>query len=61
MRTNVLQVYHNKLGMQSDRVERVWGIAQAIGLQLGGKALEKQAGEVAMLAKADLPDTKHAN
>jgi len=47
-------VYHNKLGMQSDRVERVWGIAQAIGLQLGGKALEKQAGEVAMLAKADL-------
>ena len=47
-------VYHNKLGMQSDRVERVWGIAQAIGMQLGGNTLASQAGEVAMLAKADL-------
>ncbi|TFH10235.1 MAG: glycine--tRNA ligase subunit beta, partial [Nitrosomonadales bacterium] len=47
-------VYHNKLGMQSDRVERVWGIAQAIGLQLGDNTLAAQAGEVAMLAKADL-------
>jgi glycyl-tRNA synthetase beta chain len=47
-------VYHNKLGMQSDRVERVWGIAQAIGLRLGDNTLASQAGEVAMLAKADL-------
>ncbi|MEE8221938.1 MAG: glycine--tRNA ligase subunit beta, partial [Nitrosomonadaceae bacterium] len=47
-------VYHNKLGMQSDRVDRVRAIAQEIGLQLGGKALAKQAGEVAKLAKADL-------
>ncbi|MCH6584235.1 MAG: glycine--tRNA ligase subunit beta [Proteobacteria bacterium] len=47
-------VYHNKLGMQSDRVDRVRAIAQEIGLQLGGKALAKQADEVAKLAKADL-------
>ena len=47
-------VYHNKLGMQSDRVDRVSAIAQEIGLQLGGNALAKKAGEVAMLAKADL-------
>ena len=47
-------VYHNKLGMQSDRVERVWGITQAIGLKLGDNTLATQAGEVAMLAKADL-------
>ncbi len=47
-------VYHNKLGMQSDRVKRLRAIAQEIGLQLGGKALEKQADEVAKLAKADL-------
>ncbi|MEE8618117.1 MAG: glycine--tRNA ligase subunit beta [Nitrosomonadaceae bacterium] len=47
-------VYHNKLGMQSDRVDRVRAIAQEIGLQLGGKALAKQADEVAILAKADL-------
>jgi glycyl-tRNA synthetase beta chain len=47
-------VYHNKLGTQGDRVERVWAIAQAIGLKLGGGALAAQAGEAAMLAKADL-------
>lgn len=47
-------VYHNKLGMQSDRVERVWEVTQAIGLKLGGNTLAAQAGEVAMLAKADL-------
>jgi len=47
-------VYHNKLGTQGDRVERVWAIAQAIGLQLGGDTLAAQAGEAAMLAKADL-------
>jgi glycyl-tRNA synthetase beta chain len=47
-------VYHNKLGTQGDRVERVWAIAQAIGLELGGNTLAAQAGEAAMLAKADL-------
>lgn len=47
-------VYHGKLGMLSDRVERVSKIAQAIGLQLGDKKLAAQAGEVAMLAKTDL-------
>ncbi len=47
-------VYHNKLGMQGERAERVCAIAQAIGLQLGGDALAAQAGEAAMLAKADL-------
>ncbi len=26
-------VYHNKLGTQADRVERIWAIAQAIGLR----------------------------
>ncbi|HEX5364386.1 MAG TPA: glycine--tRNA ligase subunit beta, partial [Gallionella sp.] len=48
-------VYHNKLGTQGERVERVWAIAQAIALQLGGDAmLAAQAGEAAMVAKADL-------
>ena len=47
-------VYHSKLGMLSDRVERISKIAQAIGLQLGGKKLSAQAGEIAMLAKTDL-------
>lgn len=47
-------VYHNKLGTQADRVERIWAIAQAIGLQLGGNELAAEAGEAAMLSKADL-------
>ncbi|MDO8413773.1 MAG: glycine--tRNA ligase subunit beta, partial [Gallionellaceae bacterium] len=47
-------VYHNKLGTQGERSGRVQAIAQAIGLQLGGAALAAQAGEAAMLAKADL-------
>lgn len=47
-------VYHNKLGTQADRVERIWAIAQAIGLQLGGSELAAEAGEAAMLSKADL-------
>ena len=47
-------VYHNKLGTLGIRVERIWSIAQAIGLQLGGDKLAAQAGEAAMLAKADL-------
>ncbi len=47
-------VYHNKLGSQGERVERVQAIARAIGLQLGGEALSMQADQAALLAKADL-------
>ncbi|MBA2658993.1 MAG: glycine--tRNA ligase subunit beta [Nitrosospira sp.] len=47
-------VYHNKLGTQAERVERIWAIAQQIGLRLGGNELAAQAGEAAMLSKADL-------
>ncbi|MDO8291738.1 MAG: glycine--tRNA ligase subunit beta [Gallionella sp.] len=47
-------VYHNKLGTQGERVERVQAIARAIGQQLGGDALAAQADQAALLAKADL-------
>ncbi len=47
-------VYHNKLGTQAERVQRIWAIAKQIGLQLGGNELAAQAGEAAMLCKADL-------
>ncbi|MGH6626420.1 MAG: glycine--tRNA ligase subunit beta [Burkholderiaceae bacterium] len=47
-------VYHNKLGTQGERVERVRKIAKAIGQQLGGELLAKNADQAAMLAKADL-------
>jgi glycyl-tRNA synthetase beta chain len=47
-------VYHNKLGSQGDRVERVQAIARVIGKQLGGDALAAQADQAALLAKADL-------
>ncbi len=47
-------VYHNKLGTQGERVQRVCTIAKAIGLQLGGEALALQAEQAALLAKADL-------
>jgi glycyl-tRNA synthetase beta chain len=47
-------VYHNKLGTQAERAERIWAIAQAIGLQLEGTELAAKAGEAAMLSKADL-------
>jgi glycyl-tRNA synthetase beta chain len=47
-------VYHNKLGTQGERVERVQAIARAIGMQLGGEALARQADQAALLAKADL-------
>ena len=47
-------VYHNKLGSQGDRLQRVRKIAHAIGQQLGGPALAAQADIAAMLAKADL-------
>jgi glycyl-tRNA synthetase beta chain len=47
-------VYHNKLGTQGERVERVRAIARVIGAQLGGDALSAMADRAAMLAKADL-------
>ncbi|GBG01958.1 glycine--tRNA ligase beta subunit [Azospira sp. I13] len=51
-------VYHNKLGTQGERVQRVCAIAKAIGEKLGqplgGDALALQAEQAALLAKADL-------
>jgi glycyl-tRNA synthetase beta chain len=47
-------VYHNKLGTQGERVQRVAAIARAIGQQLAGDALALQAEQAAVLAKADL-------
>ena len=47
-------VYHNKLGTQGERVQRVRAIAKAIGQQLGGEVLAQQADQAAMLAKTDL-------
>ena len=47
-------VYHNKLGSQGERVERVRAIAREIGQQLGGDLLAKKADQAAMLAKTDL-------
>ena len=47
-------VYHNKLGSQGERVERVRAIAKAIGQQLGGDALAQKADQAAQLAKTDL-------
>ena len=47
-------VYHNKLGTQGERMARVCAIAKAIGQQLGGDLLAKQAETAARLAKTDL-------
>jgi glycyl-tRNA synthetase beta chain len=47
-------VYHNKLGTQGERAQRVAAIASAIGAQLGGEALARQADQAALLSKADL-------
>ena len=47
-------VYHNKLGTQGDRVERVRAIARAIGAQLDNEALAAGADLASQLAKADL-------
>ena len=47
-------IYHNKLGTQGERVERVRAIARAIGQQLGGDALAQKADQAAQLAKTDL-------
>jgi glycyl-tRNA synthetase beta chain len=47
-------VYHNKLGTQGERVQRVSAIARTIGQWLGGEVLAQQADQAALLAKADL-------
>ena len=47
-------VYHNKLGTQGERVERVRAIARAIAAQLGDASLVTQADQAAQLAKTDL-------
>jgi glycyl-tRNA synthetase beta chain len=47
-------VYHNKLGTQGERVERVRAIAKAIGQRLGGDVLAQSADTAAQLAKTDL-------
>ncbi|MDM7944656.1 MAG: glycine--tRNA ligase subunit beta [Hydrogenophaga sp.] len=47
-------VYHNKLGTQGERTERVRAIARAIGQQLGGDLLATSADTAARLAKTDL-------
>ncbi len=47
-------VYHNQLGTQGLRLERVRSIAQAIAQQLGDSVLVQKAGEAALLAKTDL-------
>jgi glycyl-tRNA synthetase beta chain len=47
-------VYHNKLGTQGERMERVCAIAETIGLQLGGPDLAARSLLAARLAKTDL-------
>jgi len=47
-------VYHNKLGTQGERVERVMAIARALGQMLGNEELALHAERAALLAKADL-------
>jgi glycyl-tRNA synthetase beta chain len=47
-------VYHNKLGTQGERIERVRAIAKVIGAQLGSDHLAHEADVAARLAKADL-------
>ncbi len=47
-------VYHNKLGTQGERSQKVQMIAAVIAAQLGGKDLEAAASKAAALSKADL-------
>jgi len=47
-------VYHNKLGTQGERSERVRQLALEIAARLGGATLAQAAEEAARLAKADL-------
>ncbi|MGV3494856.1 MAG: glycine--tRNA ligase subunit beta [Ramlibacter sp.] len=47
-------VYHNKLGTQGERIDRVRAIAKVIGAQMGSDHLAHEADIAARLAKADL-------
>ena len=47
-------VYHNKLGTQGERVERVRTIAKAIAQRMGDSQLVAHADQAALLAKTDL-------
>ena len=47
-------VYHNKLGSQGERMERVRAIASMLGWYLGGEELASQAGRAATICKGDL-------
>ncbi|QJW85413.1 glycine--tRNA ligase subunit beta [Ramlibacter terrae] len=47
-------VYHNKLGTQGERIERVRAMAQVIGARMGSDPLARDADVAARLAKADL-------
>ena len=47
-------VYHNKLGSQGDRVERLRAIGKGIGQKLVGKDLATRADRAAQLMKTDL-------
>jgi glycyl-tRNA synthetase beta chain len=47
-------VYHNKLGTQGERVQRVRQLAQVIGAEWEGDLLARKADQAALLAKADL-------
>jgi glycyl-tRNA synthetase beta chain len=47
-------VYHNKLGSQGERVQRLAALARTIGARLGSEALALAADRAALLAKADL-------
>lgn len=47
-------VYHNRLGTQGERMQRVAAIARAVAEQLGGGELVQHAEQAAVLAKADL-------
>ena len=47
-------VYHNKLGTQSERLQRVTAIARLVAEQIGGNELALRAERAALLTKADL-------
>lgn len=47
-------VYHNKLGTQSERLQRVTAIARLVAEQIGGNDLALRAERAALLTKADL-------
>ena len=47
-------VYHQQLGTQGERAQRLRALAQSIAAQWGDDALVQRAGQAAQLAKADL-------